>query len=335
MEFRRGQPAQALELAPGNTEYLEFRALQTDYEGADSTALLERAAALNPMSSTPRIRLGLAAETRGDFSTAENRLLDAARVDHQFEPRWTLANFYFRRGDRARFWTWIRSALEMSYDDRTPAFDLCWRMSQDSREIFTRAIPDRHAVLAGYLGYLLTARKADALAPVAMKLAAAHDAADRELLLAACDALIAAQLPESAWNLWTSSGFGAVSFASPRVARGFDWQRISPPGAAHLEIDQPHPADRITLSGRQPESCELLRRVLKVEPGRQYMLRWQSDPQPSGVEWRIAGQRGALKDGQLQFTAPKELVTLTLAYQRPPGEVRKEGSFEIWDFEVR
>src|SRR5580704_14973314 len=96
-EFRRGTPEavrRAVDIAPSNAEYVLFRALELDYDGADATPLLERAAALNPMSSTPRIRLGLAAEISGDHASAENYFLDAARIDRQFEPRWTLANFY-------------------------------------------------------------------------------------------------------------------------------------------------------------------------------------------------------------------------------------------------
>src|ERR1700733_3627454 len=99
-EFRRGTPesvARAMELAPSNSEYVLVRALQVEYDGGDSTRLLERAATLSPMNAAPRIRLGLAAEIRGDFAGAETWLTDAARVNHQFEPRWTLANFYFRR----------------------------------------------------------------------------------------------------------------------------------------------------------------------------------------------------------------------------------------------
>ena len=33
---------------------------------------------------------------------------------------------------------WMRAALSF-YGDRAPAFDLCWRLSQDPQEIFERA----------------------------------------------------------------------------------------------------------------------------------------------------------------------------------------------------
>jgi hypothetical protein len=331
-EFRR-HSARAIELARNNTEYLEFRALQLDYGGADSTALLERAAELNPMSSAPRIRLGLAAETRGDLSTAETWLREAARVDHQFEPRWTLANFYFRQGNAAQFWTWIKAALEISYGDRRPAFDLCWRVSSDAEEILRRAVPDRHETLAAYLGYLLETRRVEAAGPVAMKLAGNRD--DRDLLLAVCDGMIQAHQGQAAWELWRSMGFGDVDFESPRVGRGFDWVRVETPGVVHLEIDQPRRVHRMGFNGSEPESCELLRRVLKLEPGRRYTLRWQAQPDVPGVEWKIGEQRAAVAERRMEFVAPSELVTLRLAYQRPAGQVRVEGLLELWGVEVR
>src|ERR1700723_2861990 len=143
-EFRRGTPenvARAIGIAPSNAEYLLFRALQTDYDGADAAPILERAATLDPMSSTPRLRLGLDAEIRGDYASAEKWLLAAARIDRQFEPRWTLANFYFRRESFPDFWIWLRAALQVSYGDRRPAFDLAWRATSQAAEI-DRAIPD-------------------------------------------------------------------------------------------------------------------------------------------------------------------------------------------------
>jgi hypothetical protein len=336
--FRAGTPeavAKAVELAPGNAGYLEMRALQLDYDGADSRPLLKRAAALDPMSSAPRIRLGIAAETRGDFAGAEKWLLDAARVDHEYEPRWTLANFYFRRADAARFWTWMRSALEISYGDRRPAFDLCWRMSDDAAEIFARAIPGSHDVLAAYLSYVEETNRAEAVAPVALNLAAGHNSEDRDLLLGAVDALIAAKSATQAWQLWQAMGFGGVSFQSPRVGRGFDWQRVDVPGVVQLEIDQPRAMHRVSFNGSEPESCELLRRVFKLEPGRRYELRWQAEPDVAGVDWRIAGERASLKAGEITFVAPAELVPLTLVYQRPQGEVRAEGSLELWNVDVQ
>jgi tetratricopeptide (TPR) repeat protein len=344
-EFRRRAPeavARAVDLAPSNTEYILFRALQLDYDGADPMPLLERAAALNPMSSTPRIRLGLAAEIRGDRASAEKWLLDAASIDRQFEPRWTLANFYFRNEKFPEFRTWLRSALEVSYGDRRPAFDLAWRASSNPAEI-AHAIPDRHEVVAAYLGYLLETRREEAAASVALKLASFHDAADRPLLLGACDRFLRANLPDAANDVWRTlfgdhAGIFAGNFETPRIGHGFDWRSSDLPGVVQLDLDQPS-RRRITFDGRQPESCELLRQAILVEPGRRYSLRWQARlnglKSPTGIEWRVAGAHAPVDGTELVFTASSRVEELTLDYARPHGEARAEGSLELWSIALK
>jgi hypothetical protein len=343
--------ARAIAIEPRNTDYVTLRALQLDYDGADSTPLLERAAQLSPLNSSPRIRLGLAAEIRGDFDAAEKWLLDAARVDRQFEPRWTLANFYFRRAASAssetqnveRFWNAMREALAVSYGDRRPAFDLCWRMPGASSNFQDRAIPDRRDVLAAYLQYTLDAHP-DAAGPVALKLAHFSDPSDRPLLLATCDRLIATDAA-SALRLWRAIGYAAPAgvfngnFITPPLNHGFDWRLIESPGVVHTQLDQPRPARRVALDGRQPESCALLTQVVSLEPHARYTLCWEARTSgfsaPAGIEWRIAelramiGPSDAPAFGSAAFVATSELAPLTLFYQRPAGQARAEGFIEL------
>jgi tetratricopeptide (TPR) repeat protein len=379
-QFQRRAPesvARAIAIEPRNTDYLALRALQLDYDGVDSTPLLERAAQLSPLSSSPRIRLGLLAEIRGDFESAEKWLLDAARVDRQFEARWTLANFYFRRASAAasgneisspfwdqsagRFWNVMREALAVSYGDRRPAFDLCWRMadasSMDQTTILDRAIPERREVLAAYLQYTLDSHP-DAAGPIALKLARFGDPSDRLPLLAACDRLIASRHNTAndeengtahdaalALRLWSAIGYAAPagifngSFTTPPVNHGFDWRLIESPGVVHTALDQPRPARRIALDGRQPESCALLTQIVNLEPHARYTLRWGARTSgfsaPAGIEWRIGDVRAAILPsdtpafGSAAFMATSEIETLTLFYQRPAGQARAEGLVEL------
>ena len=344
--FRRGSPesaARAVALLPKNAEYLSLRALQLEYDGENVERLLERIAALNPLSSAPRIRLGLAAEARGDVSAAERWLLDAARVDRQFEPRWTLANFYFRQGRSAEFWKWMRAALEVSYGDRAPAFDLCWRVSQNPQEILVRAIPQQAEILGSYLSFLLNQHREGA-GPVALRLAALRDPAYTSLLEVACDALLDAGDAAQARELWRLLGYGPAAgiangdFTRAPRGHGFDWRWPETPGVAHVSLD--HPAGhRLVLSGRQPESCDLLRQMAALEKGKRYELRWETRAQgisdPSGIEWSAAGQHAAVavtnqwRNGALPFTAPADLAPVTLSYRRPIGQARAEGAIEI------
>jgi hypothetical protein len=333
----------AVEIAPRNTGYLALRALQLDYDGADSTALTEKIAALNPFSSAPRIKLGVAAEILGHSASAEKWLLDAAAVDHQFEPRWTLANFYFRAEKSNEFWTWIRSALEVSYGDRTPAFDLCWRVSTDAGEILNRAIPDRREVTAAYLIYLSQTQRLQAIPPVARRLASYHDESDLPLLYGACDQLLAAR-DAAALDLWKLTGQPAPAgifngdFSSPPLNHGFDWRPLALPGVTHVNLNAPA-GHRIVFNGQQPESCSLLQQTLSLMSGRRYLVRWEARTagikSPSGLEWRVAGQHAALppsedwSPGELAVTPREPFTGLELFYQRPVGEPRAEGNVEL------
>lgn len=350
-EFRLGSPesvARAIELAPRNTAYLSQQALQIEYEGGDPRPLLEKIARINPASSAPLIRLGLDAEVRGDFAGAERRLIDAARVDRQYEPRWTLANFYFRQqkpGQKSsdEFWQWIRSALEVSYGDRTPAFDLCERADPDTQGILTRAIPDQHAVLAAFLWYLNTHKPNDA-ALAAERLAPYRDPSDLPALYATLDNLARIGDRKAAREIWRNLGYlePAAPVFNPDfgpsrihngfgVGHGFDWQIIQQPGVAYVSLEGP--SLRISFNAMQPESCELVRQYVGVRVGKRYLLRWESRGIASGLTWRIGGNSATLlaggdwTPGQLIFTATED--ALSLNYNRPLGEPRVEGSVEL------
>ncbi len=331
--FRAATPEsvdRAVQIAPRNTDYLTLQALQMEYAGTDSRAVTEKIAELNPMASAPRIRVGLAAELSGDAATAERWLLAAAAVDHQFEPAWTLANFYFRAENHDEFWKWIRKALEVSYGDRTPAFDLCWRVSSDANEVLRRAISDRHDVLGSYLVYLSQTKKIAALPEVARLLAAYHDAADLPLLYGACDQLLDAG-DGGALEVWTSAGHKVPKgvfngdFATAPANHGFDWRLVESPGVTHVPLDGAH---RIVLNGRESESVTLLQQTLHVEAGKRYRLQWEAQSL-SGVEWSVAGTRAPLNARELTFVAPARFVRLELMYRRPLGEPRAEGNVEL------
>jgi hypothetical protein len=346
-DFRTGTPqgvARAAALLPHNTAYLSLRALQVEYDGGDSRPLLERITELDRLSSAPRIRLGLDAEVRGDTAGAERWLLAAAGVDRQFEPRWTLANFYFRQQRSAEFWKWVRAALEVSYGDRRPVFDLCWQVSTEAAQIWSLAIPDRPEVVQAYLGYVLSEHHLEAALPAALKLAKGKNPDDLPLLHGAMDALLEAGSASDAREIWEALGYprpaGIVSpdFDAPRIGHGFDWRFLAVAGVTHVVLDSP-PAHRVVLRGQEPESCELLRQYVLLQPGRRYVLRWESRtagfPRATGLAWNLAGQHGALlatqdwSPGQIVGQAISSPAILSLTYQRPQGEVRAEGQLEL------
>ncbi|MEO8097049.1 MAG: hypothetical protein ABI811_05065 [Acidobacteriota bacterium] len=325
---------QAIALAPTNTSYLAFRALQLDYEGADPEPLLRRVGDLNPRSSAPRIRLALNAELRGDSAAAERLLLEAYSVDRQFETRWTLANYYLRQGRNDKFWTWIRNALEMSYGDRRPAFELCWRISPDGREILAKAIPDREPVVADYLAFILDRRDVDSVTPAALKLARSNSSS-AALLNAAVDFLLDKLRGVDAMEVWEQMGLQAQGIGDPNMQRpghGFAWREVAAEGVTHLVLDAPA-GHRIRLSGKQPQSVELLRKFLPLRVGAHYRIRWESHtdglPPESGLEWRFDGHTIAFEKNGFEMKASSDLSVLALVYVRPLGQVRAEGSVDL------
>ncbi|MEI9811408.1 MAG: hypothetical protein WDO18_01465 [Acidobacteriota bacterium] len=168
--------------------------------GAGLWAALAAVAAFSPMHSAPAslavqhrlhprdtgisIRLGLELERAQRDPEAERVLLDAARLDHQHLPAWTLTNFYFRRQNTERFWFWARRTASLTYDDFRPLLRLTEHVDRDPLSVVAR-LGNRPELLRAYLDLLIAEprRIPDAL-KIAALLAARCDRADRDRLAA-------------------------------------------------------------------------------------------------------------------------------------------------------
>jgi len=352
----------AVAWSPGDADLrLKLAALE-QAGGADPAPALLAAARLDPMNAEVRIRLGLVAELRGNLPAAEDDLLEAARRSRQFAPRWTLANYYFRRGDQEQFWRWARESLLLGYGEVNPVFQLCWNMRPDAAFILERVIPDRRDVLSSYLGFLVQERRLAASGPVARKLAPLATKDDQRILSTYCDWQIEAGSTPAAVDVWntlcnrrllpyapldparaplTDGSFNSVS------GDGFAW-RIAP-GLAVTIGRNPSPRYLwINFSGDQPETCEPLLQYIPVTPGASYRFGFQYHtselPAASGLRWRVSdGRTGAdlapkspwlsstdWKPAEIEFRAPASgLVCLRLSCQRQPGATRIEGDVEL------
>ncbi len=351
-----GTVEQARRLAPGNAAY--FASDSTDREA------LRRAVAGNPRYPAGWIELGLLAEAAGDMAEAERCLLEAARVDRGYQPRWSLANFYFRRGEHEKFWPWARQAAQTAYYPQTPLFRLYWRLTQDASLILARGIPDRPDIRAQYLHFLLMENKLAEAEQASEAVLAAGRPADLPVLTIYCDRLIAGGRVASALNAWNvlcsrgliphpplNPGQGGLvtngDFAAPPLGAAFDWRLHPNQGLTATRTESPR-ALRFTLSGRQPEHCGLADQVLPAEPGLAYVVSYSSRdsgiPAGSGLRWRVsdlatgrelasAPLGGAGDDWRaesLRFVAPAGggAVRLVLEYRRAPGTTRAEGT--LW-----
>lgn len=146
-----------------------------------SPGQLRVAVRLNPRLASAWIYLGLDAEAGGDLPEAEQDLLRAARVDRQYVPAWTLANFYFRRGDAVKFWPWAARAASLTFDDYRPLLRLADALETSPQEVATR-LAGGAPLLRAYLDLLIGEGRLDAAQEIAGLLARRRDPADRARL---------------------------------------------------------------------------------------------------------------------------------------------------------
>jgi tetratricopeptide (TPR) repeat protein len=369
--FLNGNPQsiqQAIRLAPGAPDYYSGWAQAEPDRAVD---VLEKAVALNPINSSLRIELGLAAEEKGDFRKAEASLLEAMRLDTSFAPRWALSDFYLHRRDAEKFWPVVKAALTISYGDVSAQFRNCWSLSQDAPTILERAIPDRQKVLREYLEFLIREKRMEAAARVAELVLARAGAEDTATLLNYGDYLLEAGQSRPALAVWNELNERKLlpyaplapemgrsltngDFATPNVNAGFDW-RFTPPEGIYLERVGNPPAVFVSFTGQQPEDCEILSQYVPVLPKREYVLsvryRATGIPAESGPLCRVLRGNGGdlLHEGGLlpggsegdtdrafRFATPADttLVLLVFGYKRMRGTVRIEGSVILREFKL-
>ena len=177
------------EAAPHSTTW--SRAADLARYGA-SPEELRAAVSLNPRLSSAWIQLGLDAEADGNLPEAETDLLRAASVDRLYVPAWTLSNFYFRRGDTAKFWPWATRAAALYYDDYRPLLRLADALDTSPQHVATSVatrLGGGAPLLRAYLDILINAHRLDSAQEVADLLAARHDPADRDRLAAFAERL--------------------------------------------------------------------------------------------------------------------------------------------------
>jgi hypothetical protein len=350
----------ALAITPGQAAYCyRLAILSSDDHPARAIEALKRAVALNPADAQSWIELGLQYEAGGDNARTEQCLVRATEEDAGYLPRWSLANYYFRRNDEQRFWFWAKQAAAMAYGDPLPLFRLCGQMEEDGNLIDRLAIRNP-AVRASYLSYLAGQNRIDLVGPPSRRVLEENRQSDTPLLLAVCDRLLNQSRVDEALDIWNGLAgtlqipFGARSstarslltngaFTVAPTSQGFDWRVPEMDGITPASEENPSGL-RLTFSGRQPERCEVLLQFVPVWENRTYKLRFQYRTSGiaagTGLAWRITDMNGARSLGkgrdlsaenetqdQVSFSTPAgcRLVRLSLVYQRSLGTTRIAG----------
>jgi len=350
----------ALEITPGQAAYYyRLALLASDDHPARAVEALKRAVALNPADAQSWIDLGLQYEAGGDNARAEQCLVRAVEEDAQYLPRWTLANYYFRRNDPPRFWFWAKRAAAMAYGDPLPLFRLCGQMEEDGKLIDRLAIRNP-SVRASYVSYLVGQDRIDLVGPPSRRVLEENRQDDTPLLLAVCDRLLDRSRVGEALAIWNGLAethripFDARSstipsllvngaFAVAPTSQGFDWRLPEVEGVSAASEESPGGL-RLTFSGRQPERCEVLVQYVPVQEIRKYKLtfryRTSGIAAATGLAWRIADRNSGngLAEGrdlsaeeetqaQVFFDTPPgcRLVRVSLLYRRSLGTTRIAG----------
>lgn len=277
----------AEQIFPGCARYPKARGLLLSQEMEqpdEAFDLFRRALSLNPRDASLWIELGLQDEVAGRLASAERKLLEAARLDNTFSPRWSLANFYFRRKDEDSFLIWAKRSAEMAHGDLTPLFKLSLRLTGNPATVLSRVVLARPEIIGPYLQFTLDENRLSDAVPVARALLRTSGAKDADRLVAFCDRLLSEYPKDRRWlapavEIWNSmidrkvfplrridrDSLINANFSYPPGSHGFDW-RINwlPPVQSSFGA----PASSVTFSGKQPEVCDILHQLITVDAGR-------------------------------------------------------------------
>jgi hypothetical protein len=349
----------AIRIAPGGWPYY-MRLAQLD--PLHAKALLQTSLQLNRYDAQAAIELGMQYENDGDFVRAERQMLDAYQVDHTYLPRWSLANYYFRRGNIPAFWTWARSAASMPADEIGALFELCWRVSPNPQVLTAQLLNEKPEMLRQYVGFLLGKDQPAEVARIAPHLVRAGDPqSDRALLLAVVQTLTdrndAAQatglwrlLIDARWVVADSTLPNNGSFQREPLPVSFDWSLPeydglhSWPGSSGLESE---------FTGSEPEQCTIAEQTVSLASG-DYVLNYAYHtadiPSGTGIKWQIFDpvlgvviaessslSSDDLSQSHLEFTVSpgQPLLRVRLIYNRTLGTPRISGSLDVQSTQIQ
>lgn len=325
---------------------------------------LRDATSSSPANGALWIQLGLAEEQSGHLAKAEAHLLRASELGRDYDTRWTLANYYFRRSDHHRTILWACEALSIPSAPTGPIFSLLANISEQPDCLLGGEATWKRSVRSAYLGWLLSRGDLSLAAPVAAFIVRTPDKNASSVLLTFCDRLLLAGQTVAAANVWNEMSSNRIISSLPiRSDRlldsslmlaasgvGFAW-RI--PSAAGITTTPLEPGLQIVLSGEQADRCELLSQMVLVSPGAKHFLHlkftysgiwagttlhWQvTDPRSgallSSTAIDVTGSKDQTSSASFETPSNGNLVRVALALRRdlaaPSGQgwVRLE---KVW-----
>ncbi len=371
-QSRQARTPEALEAAcgldPDRADCRAAVARAREEQAADAGREWARVLELNPRSASYLAQAALSAEFRGDIRGAERLLLQAARYNRLWLPRWSLANFYYRHGRLEEFRRWAALAFERAYGDRTALFRLCRAAGVEDQTVLEELLGADVENLGAWVGFLAAEGPVEALPAAAVKYIEAAAAGTAEAAVprvnGAIRALLRAGHGREAAELWTAMSRRRLipypewneaaplvnaEFLRPVPGPGLDWAVAR---GAGFEVFPGVPAGgiKVTFSGRQPERVELLAQEVLLRGGQAWRLEFEYQTPGIGdgatsLGWRLGGMeagQGRLSSeewtrGAAVWEVPAGLQVLRLALwsERPRGQVRHEGELRLRGVSLR
>ncbi|HTX36102.1 MAG TPA: hypothetical protein VME43_13825 [Bryobacteraceae bacterium] len=320
--------------------------------GDDALPSLRAAVALDPDNPQWCMSLGQQAELAGDLELAERSLLAAARLSRQYQPKYLLAGYYFRRGNADLCIRWSNAALAIAPGDVTPVLNLLGQLL-DPQTMVAEALRQPPVVARQFLIFLSGHNEIKAAGRLARRLAQTGTAEDLPVLLGYTDELLALGYASDAVELWNllsqrhlipyepldgtaGRSLTDADFQHPPSGNGFDWHVEGAPGVTAVRFAG---ALRATFSGDEADDCVVAWEYLPLEPGREYQLRQtvqaEDAPSAAGLRWHLFypknGPVWAPLEADLShgFRAPAGVARLALMYRRAPGSTRLTGDIAV------
>ena len=256
----------------------------------------------------------------------------------------------------SQFWKWARRAFLISYGDRAPMFELCWRMREDAALMEAKSLPADGPLLTQFVRFLAAKGRLVEAAALSERLVAQARREDTDGFKNIAEGLLEVGDTARAVRLWNAlcgrrllpfapldpargQSVTNGSFAQDPTGAGFDWRVTPAPGVSSGRMTAAG-GYRFTFAGTQPDACDLLTQTVPLEPSRNYRLRLSY--RTSGISG-TSGLRLRALDGTVLGLASDEWTTATLLfssgtsragtiaidYRRPAGVMRIEGRLEL------
>ena len=350
----------ALRMTPGNADYYA-RIATLDPSRNDE---LSHALTLNPRDPSWWIMQSVRQEEDGDVVGAERSLRQANTVSRYYTPRWSLAAFYYRQGNKADFIRWAKLALSVGNGQPESLFQMAQRLDLPSNQILDDLMPDVPEPVDSYLHFLLQHAEVQQQYAAATQLIRIGSVKNRSSILETCESLFKAGEIDQAVALWNKAiqvrwialsrldpllgkSLGNDSFGGEFLGIGFDWRDSIPLGVSAAR-SVPDRSLCLEFCGSQPESCELITQFVPLLPNRQYQLKIRYRLRPTnsttGLQWSVVtmpsgepSMIGPMNPSAEEFVVQSFLfatplrqapMRILLSYTRLPGTTRMEG--KLW-----